>query len=380
MNRHFCACRFCVLLVAAGVGQVFASEVFDETTGYVTLDGTDTAGAVTSFNGAGHWSDGQAPHQGTNYFIGASGTLRTPSIHSKTNFVFAGDTLVVDKNGTAIQQGNGGTSSTTFPCLHVYNGTWLFSQIPANVYGETWVHSASASTSPWQYQFGFNQSVSTTMWTVFHGDETAYMKIFAENRGYDTTVGFKGDLSDYRGKFYLSAAKLKFNYADVACAGEIELEMDMAFKSIATNGNSIAKLTMGNRSTCESTVGIPLTLGTLRHGSLKAVNIVNAAEGEEAAVVVTNALSYAYSAKTSGVEHKFRLVLPERVRPSFAYPLLRLTPTATGTFDSRIVLEIVGGPAGGFGTAQPKLKVVETPDGSRTLWCVRQSGFCLFLR
>ena len=67
-------------------------DVMDETTGYVVMTNNDTSsGTVTlaSLSSVGNWSDGQAPHIGTNYFSNGF-YLRT----SQRMTVFGGDRLV----------------------------------------------------------------------------------------------------------------------------------------------------------------------------------------------------------------------------------------------------------------------------------------------
>ncbi len=61
----------------------------------VTMLASDTFGQ-TSFNTPGHWSSGQAPTSGNNYFTGPF-ILRTPT--SGGPFLFAGDSLTISTNG-----------------------------------------------------------------------------------------------------------------------------------------------------------------------------------------------------------------------------------------------------------------------------------------
>lgn len=66
-------------------------------TGYVTLDASDTGnGANSSFHSANNWSDGKAPHSGTNYYVKAEKTLYLDYVHDSSEpDGFEGDSLVV---------------------------------------------------------------------------------------------------------------------------------------------------------------------------------------------------------------------------------------------------------------------------------------------
>lgn len=68
------ACVFGLMALAASFAH---AEIYDATTGYVTLKSDDTD-AVRSLNGAGNWSDGKAPHSGTNYYVKAKWTAQGP--------------------------------------------------------------------------------------------------------------------------------------------------------------------------------------------------------------------------------------------------------------------------------------------------------------
>ena len=63
----------------------------------VSLTAGDANGATTSFNGAGHWSNGQAPSSANDYFT-AGYLLRTPNTAAGSSNYFAGNSLSLDYN------------------------------------------------------------------------------------------------------------------------------------------------------------------------------------------------------------------------------------------------------------------------------------------
>ena len=71
---------------AASYDSLYTAE-----TGYVTMKKNDSSGFVE----AGQWSDGQAPHSDTNYYVGTGITFSTPNNSELNGRVFAGNKLVV---------------------------------------------------------------------------------------------------------------------------------------------------------------------------------------------------------------------------------------------------------------------------------------------
>jgi autotransporter-associated beta strand protein len=75
-----------VVLLATGTAQ--AANIF--------MIGSDTNGAITSFNGGVNWPGGLAPTNGNAYFTGAN-IIRTPL--GSSDYTFAGDSLSIDSGG-----------------------------------------------------------------------------------------------------------------------------------------------------------------------------------------------------------------------------------------------------------------------------------------
>ena len=86
-----------VLGVAFSVYGANYDVSYTAKTGYVTLEGNDSGnGANSSFHSANNWSDKEAPHTGTNYFVKAGKTLDLDWVlRGETPGGFAGDSIVV---------------------------------------------------------------------------------------------------------------------------------------------------------------------------------------------------------------------------------------------------------------------------------------------
>ena len=68
----------------------------------ITLTKGDSNANVTSFNGAGGWSDALAPHEDADYLValGTGSVIRTPNSNSNTySATFAGNSLQLGEVG-----------------------------------------------------------------------------------------------------------------------------------------------------------------------------------------------------------------------------------------------------------------------------------------
>ncbi len=79
----------------------------------VTLSTGDALG-TSSFNTAGNWSDGQAPHAGAAYLVSVN-FLRTPA--DSNNHTFAGDSLTITSGGGMIYKGTATNTYTINPLI-----------------------------------------------------------------------------------------------------------------------------------------------------------------------------------------------------------------------------------------------------------------------
>ncbi len=90
----------------------------------VTLTTGDANGTTTSFNGVGHWSNGQAP-SGTNDYVNnlvwtAGNYLRTPA--DGIDHIFLGNSLTLSNNSRMLFKGTSSTANITITNLILNNG------------------------------------------------------------------------------------------------------------------------------------------------------------------------------------------------------------------------------------------------------------------
>ncbi|MBO7688952.1 MAG: hypothetical protein J6V72_21415 [Kiritimatiellae bacterium] len=94
----------CVAMVAASATLPAGGAVYDASTGYVTLNNSgsgqaqsplSTTAAIDTGNNKYFWSDQQAIHPGTNYYVNTSirGILYTGN--SAVNYEFTGNRIVM---------------------------------------------------------------------------------------------------------------------------------------------------------------------------------------------------------------------------------------------------------------------------------------------
>ena len=127
-------------------------DTFDASTGYVTLNANDGTGAGNqSFFLKKNWSDGNAPHAGTNYYVRSNLQLGTPHVDSDVTaqlavdsdcLTFKGDTLVL---GGCIWHLNG-TYPFTFPDLRLLPGSKIdYTAFKSSLKGTATVYGTSGN-------------------------------------------------------------------------------------------------------------------------------------------------------------------------------------------------------------------------------------------
>ena len=143
--------RFGLMLVVGVAGLAWGygdlPSTFDATTGYVTMTGCDNTGAANqSFFLPVHWSDNQAPHADTNYYVKAGWCLGTPHQNSDVTAqlaidpdcqTFKGRTLVIAGYLWHLN----GTYDFTFPDLRMLPNTYIsYTAIKTPAYVAKHVH------------------------------------------------------------------------------------------------------------------------------------------------------------------------------------------------------------------------------------------------
>lgn len=134
-----------VLGVAFSVYGANYDVSYTAKTGYVTLEGNDSGnGANSSFHSANNWSDKEAPHTGTNYFVKAGKTLDLDWVlRGETPGGFAGDSIVV--GGRVRMNGYWGTAAICGPLTMLPGSVFHWVNLGNIVDGS--VHVKGAGTS-----------------------------------------------------------------------------------------------------------------------------------------------------------------------------------------------------------------------------------------
>ena len=192
--------RFGLMLVGvAGLAWGYGDlpSTFDATTGYVTLTGSDNVGVANqSFFLPVHWSDNQAPHADTNYYVKAGWCLGTPHQNSDVTAqlaidpdcqTFKGRTLVIAGYLWHLN----GTYDFTFPDLRMLPNTYISYTATGTltVYGTAAQPTCLRSNLGDIYQQPFGMDIK--------GDSSSCLAIY--NSDKPTWYKLQGNLSEFYG-------------------------------------------------------------------------------------------------------------------------------------------------------------------------------------
>ena len=191
------ATKLAIAAICAAAIAPASRAAVDPSDGYVTLDAPDAAG-TSSFNSAGHWSDGDVPSPGKKYLVYGQ-QLRTPYISNPT---FAGVSLTLDNGGSmSLKSPSGATVSANY-ILH--QGTI---QAVDNGYSFTLAGTmeiCGTESAPSVIALD-GQSRSIAVAAPLSGGTSAFLKA-SHNKPWgatatsDGTFVFSGDNSGYQGR------------------------------------------------------------------------------------------------------------------------------------------------------------------------------------
>lgn len=196
--------RAVVLLYTCAVASMAFAENYDSLytaeTGYVTMTGNDSKDN-SGFVNKGKWSDGNAPHPGTNYYVGASRIFSTPNLAEYNDHVFQGDKLVVA----------GKISHTAGSSAKINWGNTEF--LPGSAYHFNSVGMIKAGdfqvngTEDAPFQFSVSRGVENTVRNIeqymnVYSDPDDYMRIVQS--GAFVRFSYYGDWSGFYGTYNIS--------------------------------------------------------------------------------------------------------------------------------------------------------------------------------
>ena len=196
------------LLAALGAAGIFTAARGD----YVTLmegDGSDGR----SFNGAGHWSDGLAPHSGADYLVALGGdecgdvslVLGMNMANFSSNKTFGGDSLTLGElNGLGGFVQHRTTKQLTYKILNLVKGCyWSESSGSTTLAGDSW-HVLSPIADPFSFAGPANKKLVIAIKAPISGAEGTCLQVrssaFAPDGGM-TELDFSGDNDGFKGRF-----------------------------------------------------------------------------------------------------------------------------------------------------------------------------------
>lgn len=210
MEKTSFATNLAIVAFCAAVPMRSAMAI--DPTGYVTLTATDGAGA-SSFNSAGHWSDGAAPAAGKKYLVNQAINLRTPQ--SSFSTPFAGDSLTLDNGpGLVLKSYSGSTISANY-ILHRATIAPVDSDRSITIGGT--MRICGTQTGPSAISLGAARE-TVIVAAPLSGDETAFLSASSAYAG--NLIAFTADNSEYHGRISFtdsntsgSSARLRFSGA-----------------------------------------------------------------------------------------------------------------------------------------------------------------------
>lgn len=193
-NLHVRA-RVGILCLAAFVlGALHAEDVYDVTTGFVTLLKSDTASpAKTSLSTAGNWSDGQPPHNDppTNYYVAAGLSLRGPA----DNVMFPSPLFVAGD----VQCGGASSKTATFTDLRILPGGSIRYDAIGKLAGRITFLSEDAE-NPSFIRYLRNDGYAVRLAAKILGSSSSQVKFNGTTRGKSWIPGETGaDWSEFKG-------------------------------------------------------------------------------------------------------------------------------------------------------------------------------------
>lgn len=329
-----------------------SADVYDASTGYVTLKIKELNGAITPFNVAEEnewWSDGLPPHGTTNYFVARGQTLSTPQ-KTTVNHAWQGGRLVSDGkiwlvSGTTI----------TIPDLVCLGSSASFytAGSPGPLCGQITIQGMASNPVVFYHNTGSKMILDAMM----SGEDDSMFKFDKAYRNAEVFI--RGDWSAFKGTLLLTRDQPNTDKQGVTTNGYYIETAAIAGKLKATSGATVdTKLVITNAVTVgalELDDGVELVFG----GDVSAANALGC-------LTVTNSMT---------LNGKPRIVvgsIDADVATGYSHPLLQFKEKE-GQELSLDDFEIVGGEiVNPLGQYQLKWEIGDsTTDGYKELRIVK---------
>ena len=356
-----------ILTALGGYGNL--PDVFDSTTGYVTLSSSDSTGAGNqSFFLKKNWSDGDAPHPGANYYVPSGRWLGTPHVDSDVEVQMADDPsgYLTFQGGTLVVAGYiwhlNGTYEFTFPDLHMLPGAYIhYTAIKPTLHGTMTVYGTSET--PVRINIAMGTAFSIPFDMKINGDSASFL---ATDWGTQTPSWLKltGDLSEYYGTLRVgvgtstASSNVGFWILQESLGGTVELPRAKASLVVgSTSGLTVGGLRVTSADTRLFIDGTKLNAASPR------LTITNRLEMTHSAYVMMNNISGSGTG-TPGIGGFSEPTTPGDLK------LIRMTPEAiaNGNWTDAKLSEKFSPPAAGFERSFFHWR--DDVDGGKTLWLV----------
>ncbi len=194
----------------------------------VTLTKGDNNATTTSFNGAGGWSDGLAPHEDADYLValGTGSVIRTPNTNSGDySCTFAGNSLQLGEVGGAkgkLIHKSKGNCVITHHNLILANGQYAHGDGAQTCTVKGTCTVISPESAPFQMQGSGNGGDRKLLWNVAMTGEVGTMfevsRTSGENDGRFLCF-FGGDNTGYFGKMQANGANMYLGFSNTKAVG-----------------------------------------------------------------------------------------------------------------------------------------------------------------
>ena len=355
-------------------------DTFDASTGYVTMSSSDNTGTGNqSFFLAKHWSDGNPPYRGTNYYVQADRMLGTPHVNDDVTAQQAKDPTgyLTFQGGTLVVAGYiwhlNGTYEFTFPDLHMLPGSYIqYTAIKPSLHGTMTVYGTSENPARINYSMATTYALPLDF--TLKGSPESYLATSWSQK--PSTLRLHGDLSGFYGTLRVGSSALSAGNANIGLSlssehlgGTIELPIDHACLFV----ESAAGLTAGGLRVTHDNTRLFID-GSKLNATSPRLTITNSLEMTDSAYVMFNGVSYGSSLGVTPAIPSFN----EPTAPG-EVKVIRLAPEAVargGWTDAALSSKFV--PPNSPKFERSELLWRDDADGGKTLWlvtCVMHGAF-----
>ena len=250
-----------------------ADEVYDETTGFVTLTRDDGSSGKNghSLSTAGNWSDGLPPHNDppTNYYV-KSGWYAYAD-NSDLNFP-----APLYLAGTAVLRANA-SQSVTFADLKILDGGELLYSLLGNLHGNITILATDPS-NPAKFGYKYSSSNAMKLYAVLFGAADSQAKFCRDNETFPwLNIKAGSDWTSFRGTFRIDDyLGLNIQECSLDTPGAVALGSNSWMYVKSGCPCSFGGLQFGNDSAVTNVAKMDVS-GTLRTGTNMTWRLLNGA-------------------------------------------------------------------------------------------------------